>query len=73
MFFKGKKIQLKNEIVTKYGIIENKMKRKNVPEEVPIKTKQRKHIDYREQESLIPGASEGHYSFEEEKEWSEPK
>lgn len=38
------------------------------PEEKPRK---KQPINYMEQESLIPGVSEGHYSFEEEKDWNE--
>ncbi len=67
MFFKGKKIQKNTKIVSKYTTFEGKMK------EIPIVKKiiepKKKKIDYMDQESLIPGVSQGHYSFEEERDW----
>lgn len=46
MFFKGKKISSKNQIVTKYGIVENKMKEIVVPEVKKV-AQPKKPIDYR--------------------------
>lgn len=66
MFFKGKRISAKAQVVTKYGIVEEKMKEVK-QEKNKEKPKKKLAINYMEQESLIPGVSEGHYSFEEDK------
>lgn len=72
VFFKGKKLSSKAQVVTKYGIVENKMREeKQIKGEVKPKKKQ--PINYMEEESRIPGVSEGHYSFEEERKWTDRK
>ena len=69
MFFKGKKLSSNTQtLASKYTVFEKKMKENKVAQEKP-KPKTKQPINYMEQESLINNVSEGHYSFEEEKDW----
>ena len=57
MFFRGKKVQNSGQIVTRYDVLEAKMKEtKQVKKEKEAK-KKRIGVDYDKEESLIPGVS----------------
>jgi hypothetical protein len=64
MFIKGPSSQ-KQHPVGKYKVIENKMV-DVVENPQPVEKWVKKPINYADSESLIPGVSEGHYSFQSE-------
>ena len=64
MFMKVPPKTLGNRKVENYRVVETRMK--DPPKQAkPIEKWVKKPIDYVDHDSLIPGRSEGHYSFEE--------
>ena len=46
---------------------------KEIPSAKTIAKPQKKKINYMDQESLVPQVSEGHFSFEEQRDWQARK